>query len=240
MLAAGLAMADGIYSTNIVGYDTRTSAAGFNWIGPEFRTVGYNTVNIHDIELEGEAVDSGGSDSIQFLNADGATVESYSWSPAADTGEATDGWFDWDEYAPPVKAINGGDGVMIFTKSSGVTIKNVGEVNTNGYTRTSVAGFNWIGNVFPVGMDIHAVALSGEAVDSGGSDSIQFLNADGATVESYSWSPAADTGEATDGWFDWDEYAPPVKTIAKGDGIMIFTKAAGVTITVPGITIPNN
>ena len=234
-----MAMAQ-VQSANIVGFDTMTSVAGFNWIGPEFRTVGYNTVNIHDIELSGDAVDAGGADSIQFLNASGNTVESYDWAPAADTGEAKDGWFDWDEYAPPVKAINGGDGVMIYTKAAGVIIKNLGEVNTNGYTRTSVAGFNWIGNAFPVGMNINSISLSGENVDPAGGDTIQFLNASGNTVESYDWAPAGDTGEAKDGWFDWDEYAPPVKTLAKGEGVMIYTKASGVTITVPGVTIANN
>lgn len=120
---AGLALADGgVQSANIVGFDTMTSVAGFNWIGPEFRTVGYNTVNIHDIELSGETVDAGGGDTIQFLNADGATVESYDWLSKDDSGEAKDGWFDQGEWEKPTKTIAKGEGVMIFTRASGVTI----------------------------------------------------------------------------------------------------------------------
>ena len=116
------ASAFAIDSANIVGYDTKTSEAGFNWIGPEFRTVGYNTVNIHDIVLSGEAVDAGGADSIQFLNADGVTVESYDWLLAADSGEETDGWFDQGDWEKPTKTINQGNGVMIFTMAAGVII----------------------------------------------------------------------------------------------------------------------
>ena len=121
-LVAGLAFAEGVSSANTVGYDTMTSAAGFNWIGPEFRTVGFNTVNIHDIELSGEAVDPAGGDSIQFLNANGNTVESYDWVSKDDSGEAADGWFDQGEWEKPTKTIAKGEGVMIYTKSAGVTI----------------------------------------------------------------------------------------------------------------------
>ena len=236
-------MADGtpgVASSNTVGYDERTSEAGFNWIGPEFRTIGYNTVNIHNISLSGDNVDPNGGDTIQFLNANGNTVESYDWLKKEDSGEATDGWFDQGEWEKPTKSISGGDGVMVSTRAANVTIKVVGEVNTNGYTRTSLAGFNWIGNVFPVGMDIHAIKLSGDNVDPNGGDTIQFLNANGNTVESYDWLKKEDSGETTDGWFDQGEWEKPTRTILAGDGVMISTRAAGVTITVPGITLPNN
>ena len=129
---AGLALADGgVQSANIVGYDTMTSEAGYNWIGPEFRTVGYNTVNIHDIELSGDAVDPAGGDNIQFLDYRGVTVESYDWVSKDDSGEAKDGWFDQGEWEKPTKTIAKGEGVMIYTKAAGVTINVPGFAITN-------------------------------------------------------------------------------------------------------------
>ena len=130
-LIAGLVLADGtgVQSANTVGYLEVTSVAGYNWVGPALRSVGYNTIDIHEISLSGANIDPNGGDVIQFLGPSGRVLESYDWLLAADSGEKTDGWFDQGEWAKPVKSIAAGEGICVNCKQAGVTIRTVGEVS---------------------------------------------------------------------------------------------------------------
>ncbi len=111
-----------VESANTVGFDTLTSQAGFNWIAPEFLSVGMNTVDIQSIQLTGQAIDPNGGDQIQFLDDGGATETSYGWILKADSGAAKDGWFDEDAWELAEVTIDAGQGVMISTQNSDVEI----------------------------------------------------------------------------------------------------------------------
>ncbi len=169
---------------------------------------------------------------MQFLDAGGATLTSYPWMLVADTGAAKDGWFDENAWDLADVSIAKGDSVLINTKNAQVIVKMAGEVANQAITKTSVAGFNWSGNVTPVSINIQDIQLTGANVDSTGADNMQFLDAGGATLTSYPWMLVADTGAAKDGWFDENAWDLADVSIDEGQGVLINTKNAGVVINV--------
>ena len=88
-------------------YET-TSVAGFNFVG--------NTtpvdIDIQKIKLVGDVNEYG--DNIQILDEGGAAVEQYLWT--------ADGWIDFNTFELAEKTISAGQGLLIETANSGVTI----------------------------------------------------------------------------------------------------------------------
>lgn len=211
VMAAGVAMADAI-SSSVVGYQTKTTVSGFNFIAPTFKSVGSGSVDIQDIKLDGDVTEY--ADSIQVLDEGGATAEIYLWT--------ADGWIDFNTFAQANVSLVAGESILVDTANA-VSATMAGEVGTTPYETTSVAGFNFVGNTTPVDIDIQTITLEGDYTEY--ADSIQILDDGGATAEIYLWT--------ADGWIDFNTFAPATKTIEAGLGLLIDTANAGVTITVP-------
>ena len=218
------ASAFAVESANVVGYQESSSVAGFNWVAPNFTTVGETTACFGDISIAGDDVVEYG-DNIQIVDADGNCDALYYWTGA-------DGWFDMDgsgEYMND-EAIVRGKSVIVYTDVAGATIRVKGEVITNSvvFAEGSVAGFNWVGNPFPVDITYANISIAGDDVVEYG-DNIQNVDADGNCDALYYWT-------GVDGWFDMDgsgEYMNDV-IIPAGKGFIVYTDVAGATITIKG------
>ena len=206
----GAAVTFGLESANVVGYQTKDTVAGFNFVAPTFKSVGGESVAIQDIKLEGEVTEY--SDSIQILDKGGATEATYLWT--------ADGWID-GTFALTDVSLTPGQSILLDTANK-VSVSMSGEVRKTSYTTESVSGFNFVGNTTPVEIDIQKIKLSGAYTEY--SDSIQILDEGGATVETYLWT--------ADGWID-GTFSLATKSIEAGLGLLIDTANEGVTITVP-------
>ena len=218
-----------IESQNIVGYQTKETVAGFNFVIPTFTPVAGGKVNIQDIKIK-DATDW--SDSIQILNEGGATVATYVYASATESGQEKDGWLnDAGELANVT--LEPGQGILIDTASTAVLTFS-GTVSSADTVFTTVPGFNFVGNNTPAAVNIQDITIA-NATDW--SDNIQTLNEGGATVATYVYASAAESGQEKDGWLnDAGELANV--TLDPGQGILIDT-ADTATVTIPAVDSAN-
>ena len=125
-----------------------------------------------------------------------------------------------------------GSGILLDTANADVAVTFAGQVASDDSEITSVAGFNFTGNNTPVSINVQDVTVGGENVTDG-SDNIQILDEGGATTATYVYMTAASSGFDADGWVDMDNWAFVDVTLTPGQGILVDTANAGVSIVIP-------
>ena len=115
-LIAGLAMAQ-VQSANTVGFmdiKDENAAEGFNVVCPTFTTVGYNTVTLSDLVLDGDDVELR-VDNLQIFDADGNAEYQYEWR--------ANGWYDPEErtYVND-DAFAAGQGAIVDSANGGISV----------------------------------------------------------------------------------------------------------------------
>lgn len=228
-LAAGVACAE-ITSANVVGYQTKDTVEGFNFMAPTFQPVGGGEVHIQDIKLDKSTAESW-ADNIQVLDEGGATVATYYYATADESGYGVDGWLSEDGGSIADITIPEGSSVIVETSNkSSVTF--AGQVGATATVVTSVAGFNFVGNTSPVAIDIQTIVID-PAMATSWADNIQILDEGGATVATYYYAIADESGYGADGWLSEDGGSIAEVEIPAGLGFIVETENAGVTITLP-------
>ena len=189
-------------------------------------------MNLQDIKLNSATAESW-SDNLQILDEGGATIETYTFATAEESGCEKDGWLNGDaEYVDNV-TIPYGLGILIDSANdSSVTF--AGQVATADSEITAVAGFNFTGNNSPVEINLQDIKLDASTAESW-SDNLQILDEGGATIETYTFATAEESGCEKDGWLNGDaEYVENI-TIAPGQGILIDIANEGTIITIPAV-----
>ncbi|MBQ7190174.1 MAG: hypothetical protein IJR99_12230 [Kiritimatiellae bacterium] len=228
----GAAFADGVESRNVVGYLTKESVAGFNFYAPMFEPINAaEGINIQNIKL-GDGATSW-EDNIQVLDEGGSTIVTYTYATADESGLDEDGWLDAEGALADV-CLDPGQSVIVQTSEASVTITYSGQVGVTTTPVTSVAGFNFVGNVSPESIDIQQITL-GEGATSW-EDNIQILDEGGSTVVTYTYATADESGLDADGWLDAGGELAEV-AIEAGLGFILQTTNADVPITLPGTTL---
>ena len=212
----------------IVGYQTKTTVPGFNFLAPTFTPVdGSGNVNLQDIKLNSATAESW-TDNLQILDDGGATVEAYVYASAEESGLDSDGWLNGDMELANV-TIPYGAGILVDSANdSSVTFS--GAVADADSEIQSVAGFNFTGNNSPVAINIQDIKLGSSA--ESWSDNLQILDEGGATIEAYVYATAEESGLDKDGWLNGDMELADI-TIQPGQGILIDIANEGTLITVP-------
>ncbi len=221
-------MADGIVSSDVVGYQTKTTVSGFNFFTPTFKQVGApgKTFNINDIVLDPTTA-TGYGDNIQILDEGGSTVASYYWIPAGDIVETA----CWTEDFGTAADVDFESGMsFIVDTSAPVAVTVAGQVLTGDLTVTANAGFNFIGNASPTAIDIQKITLD-PTTATGYGDNIQILDDGGATIASYYWIPAGDITESACRTEDFGTAA--TYSIESGLGFIVDVANDNVTVTIP-------
>ena len=223
-LIAGLAMAQ-VQSANTVGFmDIKDENAdeGFNVVCPTFTSVGYNTVTLSDLTLEGDDV-AVRQDNLQIFDADGNAEYQYQWR--------ANGWYDVGAKAyVNDEVIDRAQGVIIDSYNGGISIRSVGEVNVTAVeVENCVEGFNVVGNPLPVDVTLGDVTLEGNDVTVR-QDNLQIFDADGNAEYQYQWRAS--------GWYDVGTKAyVNDETFPVGQGAILDCYSGGdVTFT---IAVPN-
>ena len=182
------------------------------------------------------------TDNIQILDPLGNTLVKYSWVDEEEeyedeNGNISAGWLDGktDELVNDV-VLARGSSILLSAKSANVIITRAGEVSTNDVVISSVSGFNWVGNAFPVQGCLGKIKLGATAQSY--TDNIQILDTLGNTIAKYSWVDEEEeyedeNGNISAGWLDGktDELVNSM-ALSAGAGLIISTKSANTTITI--------
>ncbi len=191
---------------------------------PTFAGIGTD-YNIQDIKLNG-AMGFGG-ESIQFIDADGNTLESYTYFDEMIMGVT--GWYD-SSSTLATRQIDPAESFLVSNDAGSYTIQVAGQVDYEGVPALDgLAGFTSVGNMTPIAKGIQKFALTG-AMGMGG-ESLQFVDEDGNSLESYTWFDEMIMGVT--GWYDSSSLLAD-REIAAGEGFMIGNDAGGYTIAIPG------
>ena len=229
---AAVGFADGIQSANVVGYTTKQTVSGFNFLAPTFEPVdGTGFINLQDIKISGDNV-TDSADNIQILDEGGATTATYIYMTAETSALEADGWVDGDNWCLTDVTIPYGAGILLDTANEEVAVTFAGQVSTADSTITSVSGFNFTGNNTPVAVNIQDILVTGENVTDS-ADNIQILDEGGATIATYIYMTKETSGLEADGWVDGDNWCLADVTIEPGQGILVDTANEGVTINIP-------
>ena len=201
-----------------------------NWYSPVFRTIGYNTTDINEVNLDdGGAGEVGWGDSMQIVGPLGSASEMYSyWDKSMDmTGTVTTPFFWGDDSGNPVNiAFDAGDGLAI-DNMNGLAFKIVsaGEAPKGNVSFAARANLNWSGNPFPAAINLNNVNLDdGGAGEVGWGDSMQIVGPLGSASEMYSyWDKSMDmTATVTTPFFWGDDSGTPVNVaLEPGSGFAI-------------------
>ena len=226
------ASAFAVESANVVGYQTKAMRTGYNFVAPDFTTIGVDTIDVQDIQLNANA--GTGEENIQILSASGGTTAMYNWATAADLEAETGAWVD-DEATLVEATLVQGDGFLLAVVNPNVEVTFAGEVAPDTVTVNLRTGYNFTGNPFPAAIDVQAIQLN--ANGGTGEENIQILSASGGTTAMYNWATAADLEAETGAWVN-DEAELVEASIAAGDGFLLAVVNSGVVVTIPsGITL---
>lgn len=227
-----------ITSPNVVGYNNTTARGNLNWYAPVFRTIGYNTTDINDINLnDGGLGMVGWGDSMQIVGPLGSASEVYSyWDKSMNPEGAGAGNFWGDATGVPVDvSFDEGDGIAIDNANElTFDIVGAGQVATNDVVFAARANLNWTGNPFPAVIDINAIQLDDNGAGMvGWGDSMQIVGPLGSASEVYSyWDKSMNPSGPTAGNFWGDATGVPVEvTLNPGAGFAI-DNANGLTFNV--------
>lgn len=214
----------------VVGYQTKATVVGFNFLAPTFKPVGGDNVSVQDIKLD-PATATSWADNIQILDEGGATVATYTYATAEESGLDADGWVDESGTELVAVTVPKGASVLVSTEAE-TTVTFSGEVDTTPTEKTSVAGFNFVGNNTPVAINIQSIKLDPETAVSW-ADNLQILDEGGATIATYTFATAEESGLEADGWVDESGTELVNISIDPGQGVLVATENDGVTITIP-------
>ena len=98
-----------------MGYQTKETVTGFNFVIPTFTAINGSGINIQDIKIA-DATDW--SDSIQVLDEGGSTIATYFYATAAQSGLASDGWLSEDASSLANINLDPGQGILVDTAAT--------------------------------------------------------------------------------------------------------------------------
>ena len=260
--ASTVAMADGIVSSSVVGYQNKaTETAQMNWTCNTFKPVGDATLTLGDIKVTDGFVNS----AITFLQPNGLTKtvysedlgktvrEQYVYWFAEDEPEEGEGWYfmqdDDGEYNQNSRVIALGEGYYVQGTISeiGESLVFSGEVPGATPLEITSAQMNWFGNCSPTKITLGDITVSEDFVNS----AITFLQPSGLTMtvysddlektvrEQYVYWFAEDEPEQGAGWYfmqdDDGEYNQNAREIEAGAGFYVqgTISEIGESIVIP-------
>ena len=179
-----------VESANIVGYNNTTARADLNWYAPCFRSIGMNTTDINDIQLNDDGAGLvGWGDNMQIVGPLGNASDAYfyydkSVNPAGE--EAGNFW--GNDFGEPVDvSFDEGDGIAIDNPNAyEFNIVGAGQVSTNQVSFAARADLNWSGNPFPMTISINAIQLDDDGAGLvGWGDNMQIVGPLGNASAAY-------------------------------------------------------
>ena len=117
------AKADGVVSSSVVGYNNTAARGNLNWYAPCFRSIGFNTTDINDIQLnDGGVGNVGWGDSMQIVGPLGNPSAAYFyWDKSMNPNGEEAGNFWADDNLEPVDLTLAPGAGFAIDNSNGLT-----------------------------------------------------------------------------------------------------------------------
>ncbi len=216
------------YRWQVVGYNNTTARGNLNWYAPVFRTIGYNTTDINDINLNDGGVSTvGWGDSMQIVGPLGnASAMYFYWDKSIDvTQTATTYYWGDDTGAAVTVSFDEGDGIAIDNANElTFDIVGAGQVSTNDVSFAARENLNWSGNPFPAPINLNAITLDdGNTSTVGWGDSMQIVGPLGnASAMYFYWDKSIDVTQTATTYYWGDDTGTAVNvTLDPGAGFAI-------------------
>ena len=214
--------------TPVVGYNNTAARGNLNWYAPCFRSIGFNTTDINDIQLSDNGAGMvGWGDTMQIVGPLGNPSEVYSyWDKSMNpAGESAGNFWANDMVESVDVTFDEGDGVAIDNSNEyEFNIVGAGEVSTNLVTFAARENLNWSGNPFPITITINSVQLDDSGAGMvGWGDTMQIVGPLGNPSEVYSyWDKSMNpNGEEAGNFWANDMVEPVDVQLAPGAGFAI-------------------
>ena len=227
-----------------MGFSTSTSIADNNFVAVPFNAVGYNTADIQQIQISDGGAGGIGWGTENFSIWEGiptvrANSEFVYCDPSLDPdAQATDYYWGDLSGASATYSIAPGQAVAINTGDAGLTFRLSGDVPMGAVSFSSIADNNFTGNPFPQAIDIQAITISDGGNGGIGWGTENFSIWEGiptvrANSEFVYCDPSLDPdAQATDYYWGDLSGASATYSIAPGQGVVINTGEADLTITI--------
>lgn len=246
VLAASLAGAEEVVSSNTVGYQKVALTAGWNMVGVQFNKVGGEPLDLATFSKLDD--DMPGFDDDEIFDTelrlwDGVRYAYYGWSGKGGTDVYDDPsydnlWLDSNKMEADDNVLKSFEGAWVLAGTAGV-MTVAGEVPTNDtVTVNLVPGWNIVANPFPGAVKICDFGQMDDGYAGFDDDEI-FANQmrvwDGARYTYYGWSgnggtDVYDDPSYDDLWLDSNTMEATEATVAFGHAVWINAEKTG-TIT---------
>ena len=247
MIAAGVAMADGVVSSSVVGYSNGVLREGFKPAGAQFIPVTGSKIDLTDISVTGYDKEEGTAEevSVQTLDKNGSMVKQYYWYDAVDGSDVYYGWLDADS-GDFIEAgdvlLDVGDGLWVDAPSSDFNLQSAGQVMTAAATVTLREGFKLVANPTPVAVDLTNITVTGYDEEEGTAEevSVQTLDKNGSMVKQYYWYDATDGSDVYYGWLDADSgdfIEADTVSVGAGEALWVDAPSTDFKLVLPGVTL---
>ena len=251
-LMAGLALATGVESANIVGYQDFNGSAFFNLTANTFQPVGDGAAfTLADITVN--STFDNGSDYITIFSG-GSSLFKVSYLNAADAADegVAEGWYltsdfdDWSFTHCKNSESLAGKGIVFNRGKAGSCIRYKGEVKDETYTITGSAFFNIVGNATPVTITLGDITVN--STFDNGSDYITVFEG-GTSQYKASYLNAADAADegVVAGWYltsDFDDWSfthcKNSESFPAGKGFVFNRGKAGSALILPNPLAQSN
>ena len=222
-MAAGIAMADGITSTSVVGYNTITINKEYTLLTVNFDDVGGDALTIQKafpyVEGMTEAKVCGYADNIQVMNAEGGYDIYFMWNGASGKNGTADptkrGWSKSGFTEQTTDTLPKGSTMWYQSRAAkyddptthyGLTV--AGQVSlAENFEYDVTMEYMLVGNPFPVEIPLNSGVVLTEptvAKSSGSADNIQIMNEAGGYDIYFMWNGASGKNGTADptkqGW----------------------------------------
>ena len=242
------AMADGIVSSSVVGYDTLDLLGGgaAKGVGASFFNVDSSDLTLGDLTITGYDAAEGYADfkvQAQQLDGAGRTLNgmTYFWADFQEDGKTYKGWYDEDMNDYNGLALVAGEGIWLYSPSTDFKLQSSGAV-----PKTAIAvvlreggAAKMVVNPMPASLTLGDVTVAGYNTSDGYADfKIQAQQLDGAgrtlNGKTYFWADFEEEGKTYYGWYDEDmnDYNSTL-SIAPGEGLWIYSPSTDFSVVFP-------
>ena len=225
------AFADGIVSSEVVGYQSVDVPAGSSMRTATFKAIS-GDYKISDIGVQGAT--GAGNEFGQLINTDGTWGDMYYYL-TEDEAFVPNGWYKDIDGGTPVTdedVLTVGQ-AFIFTSDSDITFTYSGQVIKQP-TYNVPAGSSIVGNPSPVEVKFSEITVEGAV--GAGNEFGQMINTDGTWGDMYYYL-TEDEAFVPNGWYKDIDGGTPVtdEDVLSPADSMIFTSDSDLTFTFPAV-----
>ena len=237
------AKADGVVSSDVVGYDTFGLRGNGTAIGagPSFLKVDNSATTLGDITVTGYDTDEGYADFDVFakqLDGYGRGGTTYYWADFEEDGVTYKGWYDGDMNEYNDLALVPGEGLWVYSPSTNFKIQNSGSVPKSDISvvlRGSGTA-KMVSNPMPTTLTLGDITVAGYDSDEGYADFDVFakkLDGYGRGGTTYYWADFEEDGVTYYGWYDGDMNEYNDVAVAAGEGLWIYSPSTSFSVVFP-------